>query len=43
MFTILVFIAGIFLGKYWEEVLAFVKAKLDQSKKSDGNVQRLDD
>jgi len=43
MFTILVFVAGLFLGKYWEQVNDFIKAKLDQSKKADGGVQRLDD
>jgi len=43
MFTILVFVAGLFLGKYWDQVNAFIKSKLDQSKNSDGGVNRLDD
>jgi len=43
MFTVLVFIAGLFLGMYWEQVNEVIKAKLNQSKKANGGVQRLDD
>ena len=43
MFTIIVFVAGWFLGRYWDQVNSMVKAKLDQSKKSGGGVNRLDE
>lgn len=44
MFTIIVFfVAGWFLGRHWDQVNAFVKSKLDQSKKSSGGVNRIDE
>jgi len=43
MFTIIVFIAGVLLGKNWEQVMSFVNSKLNQSKNSDGGVTRVDD
>ncbi len=43
MTTVIVFIAGLFIGKFWEQINDFIKAKLEQSKNSTGSVNRLDD
>lgn len=41
MFTLIVFVGGWFLGRYWDQVNEIVKDKLNQSKKSDGGVTRI--
>ncbi len=43
MYTLLIFIAGWFLGRYWDQVNAIVKDKLDKSKNSSGSVSRMND
>ncbi len=43
MWTLIVFVAGWFLGRYWDQVNKLVKDKLEQSKKSDGGVNRIND
>ncbi len=43
MFTIIVFVAGWFIGRHWDEINQLVRKKLNQSQKSSGSVNRLDD
>ena len=43
MGTLIVFVAGWFLGRYWDQVNALVKKKLNQSKNSNGGVTRMGD
>lgn len=41
--TIITLLIGWGLGRYWDQVTAFVKTKLNQAQKSDGGVTRTDD
>ena len=43
MGTVLVFVAGWFLGRYWDQVNTFIKNKLNKSNSSTGGVTRLND
>jgi len=43
VFTIIVFVAGWFLGRNWDQAKAFFMNKLAQSSSADGGTRRLDD
>jgi len=43
MGTVLVFVVGWFLGRYWDQVNDMVKKKLEKSQNSDGGVTRISD